>query len=290
MRDLDREETYLVDRRGLALELRDLVGSGPVPTEPYPGPYAVLGYGEGHFAARLSGLPDWTEAGTLFVLEGGYDLGEAAALSLLAETERVRVVRVGLRQGVEVYLPPSPLNPYRYLRFLFLATGRGEALSEVDKALLEERRRLTPEIPLEENLAKFLAYTLLERIPLLYAPFFRPLEGAGQSLFARIGKSLALTPPHSALEFFLTGLEARHEQGDPLAAVLLGEGEAVRLAKEILKTRVDALAEVPAPPGSRLAQAIALWYRLAWTAYYLALLYGTDPSDSEVLARLRDVT
>lgn len=289
MRDLDREETYLVDRRGLALELRDLVGSGPVHTESYPGPYAVLGYGEGHFAARLSGLPDWTEAGTLFVLEGGYDLGEAAALSLLAETERVRVVRVGLRQGVEVYLPPSPLNPYRYLRILLLATGRGEALSEVDKALLEERRRLTPEIPLEENPAKFLAYTLLERIPLLYAPF-SPLEGAAQSLFARIGKSLALTPPHSALEFFLTGLEARHEQGDPLAAVLLGEGEAVRLAKEILKTRVDALAEVPAPPGSRLAQAMALWYRLAWTAYYLALLYGTDPSDSEVLARLRDVT
>lgn len=290
MRDLDREETYLSDRRGLALELRDLVGTGPVPTRSYPAPHAALGYGEGHFAARLSGLPDWTEEGTLFVLEGGYDLGEAAALSLLAETERVQVVKVGLRPGVEVYLSPSPLNPYRYLRFLLLATGQEEALSEVDRALLEERKRLTPEIPLEENPAKFLAYTLVERIPLLYAPFHRPLEEAAQSLFARIGKSLALTPPHSALEFFLTGLEARHEQGDPLAAVLLGEGEAVRLAKEILETRVDAIAEVPAPTGSRLAQALALWYRLAWTAYYLALLYGVDPSDPEVLERLREAT
>ena len=290
MRDLDREETYLSDRRGLALELRDLVGTGPVPTRSYPAPHAALGYGEGHFAARLSGLPDWTEEGTLFVLEGGYDLGEAAALSLLAETERVQVVKVGLRPGAEVYLSPSPLNPYRYLRFLLLATGQEEALSEVDKALLEERRRLTPEIPLEENPAKFLAYTLVERIPLLYAPFHRPLEEAAQSLFARIGKSLALTPPHSALEFFLTGLEARHEQGDPLAALLLGEGEAVRLAKEILETRVDAIAEVPAPTGSRLAQAMTLWYRLAWTAYYLALLYGVDPSDPEVLERLREAT
>ncbi|MFN4072712.1 MAG: SIS domain-containing protein [Thermus sp.] len=290
MRDLDREETYLSDRRGLALELRDLVGSGPVPTRSYPAPYAALGYGEGHFAARLSGLPDWTEEGTLFVLEGGYDLGEAAALSLLAETERVQVVRLGLRPGGEVYLYPSPLNPYRYLRFLLLATGQEEALMEVDRALLEERKRLTPEIPLEENPAKFLAYTLVERIPLLYAPFYRPLEEAGQSLFARIGKSLALTPPHSALEFFLTGLEARHEQGDPLAALLLGEGEAVRLAKEILETRVDAIAEVPAPSGGRLAQALALWYRLAWTAYYLALLYGVDPSDPEVLERLREAT
>ena len=239
--------------------------------------------------ARLSGLPDWTEEGTLFVLEGGYDLGEAAALALVAETERVRVVRVGFREGA-AYLPPSPLAPYRYLRFLLLATGQEEALSEVDKALLEERKRLTPEVPLEANPAKFLAYTLLERLPLFYAPFFRPLEEAAQSLFARIGKSLSLTPPHSALEFFLTGLEARHEQGDPLAAVLLGEGEAVRLAKEILETRVDAVAEVPPPEGSRLAQAVALWYRLAWTAYYLALLYGVDPSDPEVLERLREAT
>ncbi|TBH20156.1 SIS domain-containing protein [Thermus thermamylovorans] len=290
MRDLDREETYLADRRGLALELRDLVGSGPVPKEAYPSPHAAIGYGEGWFAAALSGLPDWTEEGSLFVLEGGYDLGEGAALALLAEGGRARVVRLGFREGAEVYLPPSPLNPYRYLRFLLLATGREGALKEVDEALLRERRRLGPEVPLEQNPAKFLAYTLLERLPLLYAPFFRPLEGAAQSLLARIGKSLSLTPPHSALEFFLTGMEARHEQGDPLAAVLLGEGEAVRLAKEILETRVDAVAEVPPQGESRLAQAVALWYRLAWTAYYLALLYGVDPSDPEVLERLREAT
>ncbi len=290
MRDLDREETYLVDRRGLALELRDLVGTGPVPPAPYPGPHGVLAYGEGWFAARLLSLPEWGEEGTLFLLEGGYDLGEAAAMGLLAETGRAKVVRVGFREGVEVYLPPSPLSPYRYLRFLLLATGQEEALEEVDGALLQERRRLAPEVPLEENPAKFLAYTLLERLPLFFSPFFRPLEEAAQSLFARMGKSLSLTPPHSALEFFLTGLEARHEQGDPLAAVLLGGGEAASLAKEILETRVDAMAEVPAPEGSRLAQAMALWYRLAWTAYYLALLYGVDPSDQEVLERLREVS
>jgi hypothetical protein len=290
MRDLDREETYLVDRQGLALELRDLVGTGPVPQGTYPGPHGVLAYGEGRFAAELLDFPEWVEEGTLFLLEGGYDLGEAAAMGLLAESGRARVVRVGFRQGVDVHVPPSPLSPYRYLRFLLLATGQEEALKEVDAKLLEERRRLGPEVPLEENPAKFLAYTLLERLPLFYSPFFRPLEAAAQSLTARIGKSLSLTPPFSALEFFLTGLEARHEQGDPLAAVLLGGGEAVALAKEILETRVDAVAEVPSPEGSRLAQAVALWYRLAWTAYYLALLYGVDPSDQEVLERLREVS
>ena len=290
MRDLDREETYLVDRTGLALELRDLVGTGPVPGEAYPGPHAALGYGEGQFAALLSGLPDWGEEGTLFLLEGGYDLGEAAGMALLAETGRARVVRVGFRPGVEVHSPPSPLAPYRYLRFLLLATGREEVLRSVDEALLEERRRLGPEVPVEENPAKFLAYTLLERLPLFYSPLFRPLEGAVQTLFARVAKSLSLTPPPSALEFFLVGLEARHEQGDPLAAVLLGPGEEAALAKEILESRVDALAEVPATGANRLAQVMALWYRMAWTAYYLALLYGVDPGDHGLLERLREVT
>ncbi|MER3603217.1 MAG: mannose-6-phosphate isomerase, partial [Thermus sp.] len=99
-------------------------------------------------------------------------------------------------------------------------------------------------------------------------------------------------PPPTALEFFLTGLEARHEQGDPLAAVLLGRGAEVSLAKEILESRVDTVAELPPPEdgASPLAQALALWYRLAWTAYYLALLYGVDPGDQEVLSRLREVT
>ncbi len=290
MRDLDREETYLLDRKGLALELRDLVGSGPEPGETYPEPYAALAYGEARLAALLAGLPDWAEEGTLFLLEGGYDLGEASGMAILAESGKVRVVRVGFGEGVQVFIPPSPLSPYRYLRFLLLATGQEEALREVDRLLLEERRRLTPEIPLGENPAKFLAYTLLERTPLLYAPLFRPLEGAVQSLFARIGKTLSIAPPDSALEFFLTGLEARHEQGDPLAALLLGGGEALGLAKEILESRVDQVVEIPPHEGRRLAQAMALWYRMAWTAYYLALLYGVDPGDPETLDRLREAT
>lgn len=280
MRDLDKQETYLVDRRGMAVELRDLAGSGPTPEGPLPEPYGLLAYGEAWWVGRLLGLPEWTEEGTQFLLQGGYDLGAALALGLVAETGRARLERLEL--------PPSPLNPYRYLRYVLLAMGKEEVLLEVDRALLEERRRLGPEVPLEENPAKFLAYTLLERTPLFYAPDHPGLQEAAQALLARVGKSLSLVPPPTALEFFLTGLEARHEQGDPLAAVLLGSGAGVALAKEILESRVDTVAELAPPEAGPLAQALALWYRLAWTAYYLALLYGVDPGDPEVLLRLRE--
>lgn len=291
MRDLDAQETYLVDRMGVAFELRDLVGSGPTPQGPYAGPYGVVGLGEGWWAARLA--QDWaaefTHSGTQFVLEGGYDLGEGG---LYAAASGAEIVRLGWREHVEVELLPSPLSSYRYLRFLLLATGQPDQLARIDGALLAERDRLRPEVGLDKNPAKFLAYSLLERTPMFVVPRRYPgLAEALQQVLARIGKSLSFTPPPSALEFFLTALEARHEQGDPIAAVLLGDDERKRVAQEILESRVDTLIELPEPEAEgTLAKALAYWYRLAWTAYYLALLYGVEPGDWEALEHLRQAT
>lgn len=294
MRDLDAQETYLADRMGLAFDLRDLVGSGPIPQASYAPPYGVVGYGEAWWAARLA--RDWigaefTERGTQFVLEGGYDLGQALSAGLYAGAG-AEVVRLGYREEVEVQVAAHPLSTYRYLRFLLLATGQEAELRRIDRALLLERERLRPEVGLEKNPAKFLAYSLLERTPLWVAPErYAGLAQAMQQIYARIGKSLSITPPPSGLEFFLTGLEARHEQGDPLAAVLLGDDERKRVSQEILESRVDTLIELPEPEAEgTLAKALCYWYRVAWASYYVALLYGVEPGDWEVLERLREAT
>lgn len=295
MRDLDAQETYLADRGGLAFELRDLVGSGPLPQARYAAPYGVVGFGEGWWAAQLA--RDWvpaefTHAGTQFVLEGGYDLGGAAGAGLYAASSGAEIVRLGWGENTEVELPPSPLSPYRYLRFVLLATGQRDELARIDKALLEERDRLRPEVGLNKNPAKFLAYSLLERTPMFVVPDrFPGLAQAMQQTLARVGKSLSFTPPPSALEFFITGLEARHEQGDPIAAVLAGEDRRKRIAHEILESRVDTLIELPEPEAEgMLARAMCYWYRIAWSSYYLALLYGTEPGDWEALDHLRQAT
>ena len=292
MRDLDAQETYLADRTGLAFELRDLVGSGPAPQSRYAAPFGVVGFGEGWWAAQLA--RDWipvefTHAGTQFVLEGGYDVGEGG---LYAAASGAEIVRVGPRENAEVELGASPLSVYRYLRFVLLATGQGAELARIDQALLLERDRVRPEVGLNKNPAKFLAYSLLERTPMFVVPGRYPgLAGAMQQVVARIGKSLSFTPPPSALEFFLTALEARHEQGDPIAAVLLGDDERKRGSQEILESRVDTLIELPEPEAEgTLAKALCYWYRVAWASYYVALLYGVEPGDWEVLERLREAT
>lgn len=89
----------------------------------------------------------------------------------------------------------------------------------------------------------------------------------------------------------MTALEARHEQGDPIAAVLIGDDERRSYAQEILESRVDTLIELPEPEAEgTLAKALCYWYRVAWASYYLALLYGVEPGDWEVLDNLRQAT
>lgn len=294
MRDLDAQETYLADRLGLAFDLRDLVGSGPVPQARYAPPYGVVGFGEGWWAAQLARdfAPELTATGTQFVLEGGYDFGGAAGAGLYASVSGAEIVRLGFRENLEVEVLAHPLATYRYLRFLLLATGQQAELARIDRALLVERDCLRPEVSLSKNPAKFMAYSLLERTPMWVAPDRYP--GLGQALqqtFSRIAKSLSFTPPPSALEFFVTALEARHEQGDPIAAVLIGDDERRSYAQEILENRVDTLIELPEPEAEgTLAKALCYWYRVAWASYYLALLYGVEPGDWEVLDNLRQAT
>ncbi len=295
MRDLDSQETYLADSTGVAFELRDLVGSGPNPSSSYAAPYGVVGFGEGWWPALLA--REWipaeiTTRGTQFVLEGGYDFGHAQGAGFYAEASGAEIVRLGLSEHAEVPFPPSPLSPYRYLRFLLLATGQQEELARIDQALLAERELSRSEVPMDHNPAKFLAYTLLERTPVWVVPaHFAGLAGAMQQTFSRVAKSLSIAPPSATLEFLVTGLEARHEQGDPLAGVIIGNHTESKIAHEIMESRVDTLVEIPRLEAEgRLAETMSYWYRVAWASYYLALLYGVEPGDSEVLSRLRAAT
>jgi len=293
MRNLDAYEDYKVDSQQLARALAGLPGDYPAPPDGYPAPYGVVGYGEAWWPAELAHL--WiprlmSEGGTQFVLQGGLDLGAAGGAAAAAEASGARVVRVGFGGDVDVTIEPHPLSPYRYLRFLQEATGESEAGTRVDRALQTLAAGLKPEVPTEDNPAKFFAWNLVERVPVwVVAERYVWLAQALQQTFARLAGSLSIAPPPASLEFFITAMESRHEQGDPLAAVVVGDDERTRLAVEILESRVDTVMEIPEPPASGLIpEMVAAWYFVAWASYYLAILYGRDPADSRVLTRLRE--
>jgi len=292
MPDLDRLETYRNDPSKLGQALSQLPASFPRPQETYAAPFGVVGFGEGWWPAELLSqrIPATLAQGTTFVLAGGFGLGRLQGLIAAAREASDRVVIAGPGEAAEVKIDFHPLSPYRYLRFVLEASGESALGAEIDAALEAERERAEPNVATTENPAKLLAWTLLERTPIwVVSERYPMLAPALQQLFARIGKSLSIAPPPSALEFFISALEARHEQGDPLLAVVIGEDEATDLALEVLETRVAGIERLTPPKAQgAIPEAVAYWYRMAWVSYYLALLYGTDPGDHEVMTRLRE--
>lgn len=192
--------------------------------------------------------------------------------------------------GVEYPVLASPFSAYHYLQALCHATGRGSSAEAADQLLTMLRDLYRTDIPTDENPAKRLAWSLWTRTPLLMANrSHQPQVWAWHAHLSRLGKSMSVPLERTPLSVISGGFEARHESGDALVALALGgEDEALRLAREVLETRIDEVIAVPAPEGEAYAAGLGLWYLGAWVGYYLAMLYGIDPKDSRALERLRD--
>lgn len=283
---------------GILAQLDALPGSYDGPDGLRPEPYGLTAFGEAVGAEAL--VRAWVDAplvtrGTQFVLAGGFEFGDLGPLTVHLETSDAEVVTLG-RQLHEPALrvEPGPLSPYTYVGYLAHATGHAEALRAAEEAMRRVRERARPEVPVEANPAKALAWTLWGRVPLVLAP--RRLDGLPalfQRLLARVGKSLAIPAPAHPLEVLAGAFEAQHPYGDDVVALRLGrEDRELELAREVLATRVAQvealeLAAFGAPaPDDPAAEAIALWYAGAWVAAYLALLGEQAPEDNDVYRAL----
>jgi Phosphoglucose isomerase N-terminal domain/Bacterial phospho-glucose isomerase C-terminal SIS domain len=193
--------------------------------------------------------------------------------------------------GVDYAVAASPFSAYHYLQALCYATGRGPSAEAADQLLMELRDLYRTDIPTDENPAKRLAWSLWTRTPLLMATQdHAPQIWAWHNHISRLGKSMSIPLERNPLTVISSGFEARHESGDALVALTLGgDDEALRLVREVLETRIDEVIAVPAPDGESYAGGLGLWYLGAWVGFYLAMLYGTDPKDSNALERLRDL-
>ncbi len=309
---LDTFERYELDTTQMARQLETLPGSYDGPTRVMPAPYGVIGFGEGALAAELTRefIDDSSvgDGGTQFILSGGLDFGAVEAASLISEASGATVFQMGSETGFQAEVSsdestislgddndsvtrvaPSALATYHYAISLAHMTGNAAKAQAVDAALASLRDTCGSSIPTEENPAKQLAWKLWTRTPLLIpSGGFALQPQVWQISLSRIGKSISIPVPLNALEIAASGFEARHESGDALVALFLGgEDERLRLARELLETRVDEVIEVGNSTRDLFAANMALWYLSCWVAYYLSLMYGADPQDSSSLKGLR---
>jgi hypothetical protein len=309
-RVLDTFERYEFDTTQMARQLETLPGSYDGPTKVMTAPYGVIGFGEGALAAELTRefIDDVSVAGgTQFILSGGMDFGAVEAAALISEASGATVFQMGSETGFQAEVSSdevsislgnddsvtrvasSALATYHYALSLAHMTGNAAKAQAVDAALAALRDTCNATVPTEENPAKQLAWKLWTRTPLLIPSGGFALQPiVWQVALSRIGKSMSIPVPLNALEVVASGFEARHESGDELVALFLGgEDERLRVARELLETRIDEVIEVGTKEPDLFAANMALWYLSCWVGYYLSLMYSADPQDSSSLRGLR---
>jgi hypothetical protein len=301
---LDTAERYEVDTTWIARALEALPGSYTGPVRALPGPYGIVGFGEGAWPTEFARA--WIDQtvvsdGTQFVLAGGLDFGEAEVAAILAEASGSTPYRIGQVAltaqdqdsdedfGVDQIVPASPLSTYTYLQAIAYATNHASSAEAADNLLRDLCEQYKTDVHTNDNPAKRLAWSLWTRTPLLLAPpDFAQQVWAWYINIARIGKSMSIPLERNPLTVLSSGFEARHEAGDSLVALVLGGlDESMGIAKEMLESRIDEVIVVEAQLGEPYASGLGLWYLGAWVGFYLAILYGIDPKDSSALEHLR---
>jgi Phosphoglucose isomerase N-terminal domain/Bacterial phospho-glucose isomerase C-terminal SIS domain len=307
---LDSFERYQIDTTWIARALEALPGSYTGPVRALPGPYGIIGFGEGAWPAEFARA--WIDQsvisdGTQFVLAGGLDFGEAEVAAIISEASGSKPFRIGQVApvapgqdqdfdegddfGIDQVVPASALSTYTYLQALAYATNRAASAEAADTLLRDLCGRCKTDVPTNENPAKRLAWSLWTRTPLLLGtPEHAQQVWAWHVNLARLGKSMSVPLERNPLTVLSSGFEARHEAGDSLVALLIGgQDESLGIAREMLESRVDEVIAVEPEPGEPYASGLGLWYLGAWVGFYLAILYGIDPKDSTALERVRQV-
>lgn len=291
----DVDKLRAADSSGFLAKLSTLPRSYDGPDGLRQEPYGLTGFGEGSSLARA--LQSWVDAslvvsGTQFLLAGGFDYGEVGTLKLSAELAGAEPVVLGYSAyEPTLHIERGVLSPYHYASYLAYATGHSEALLEAETVMAALSERLGPEVETTQNPAKALAWTLWNRVPLLLAGRVNAaLPELLQHVFARVGKSLALTAGEHPLEVLSSALESRHRLGDDVVAVIIGsEDTEMQLAREVLGSRAAQIETLSLPFGGvgeavsdAGARALVLWYIALWVAAYLAFLHELEPTDSSV--------
>jgi glucose/mannose-6-phosphate isomerase len=262
-------------------------------------------------------LPAWVDQSTLVVAVSHSGATEETITALSAALERrspVAVISTGGPIGdvaKRVDLPrltfPNETPPRAALGYtLLLLSGLLERAgfldisdSEVEEAIAAAatvRAACAADMPARTNLAKQLAWALLDKLPVV--------EGSGfMAAVARRWKTQFNENSHSAAAAeelpeathnTVVGYEQPETMRDHQYVVFLaGSGDAprnrerMRLSIELLKASNIDFQRVSFDGPGRLAQASSAISLGDYVSFYLALLYGADPSKTEALSLVK---
>ncbi|MBN1176393.1 MAG: bifunctional phosphoglucose/phosphomannose isomerase [Dehalococcoidales bacterium] len=215
----------------------------------------------------------------------------------LAEANNVPVFKIHYKAQPRAALGFSFLPTLGVLQNLGLVKDKSADVDETVKVLEKLAGKLGEKSPLKSNPAKLLAQRLYGNLPVIY--------GAGIAAEAAHRWKTQVNENSKAWGFYEVFPELNHnatvgypfpkEVGQNIRVILLRS----RLFNDRVKLRYDVTCEllkrssvayefVDGEGMSALSQMMSLVMTGDFTSYYLAILYGVDPSPVDVISYLKD--
>ena len=262
-------------------------------------------------------LPGWIDADTLAIISS-YSGNTEETLSMYRQARDVgaRIIvitsggelsRQADKDGVPVLHVPFAGEPRAALGYTFAAPmailcglgllqDRSTDMEEAGLVLREMRATLTRDVPTSQNQAKQLAANLFNRLVVVYgAGFLSGVARRWKVLLNENSKAWAFAEElpevnhNSIVSYANTGLAPRD-----IAVVLLHSNllyprasTHYRLTRDLLDSHSLPNYQVKAIGKSSLAQTLSAIFIGDFVSYYLAVLYGVDPSATPLLDEMK---
>ncbi len=217
-------------------------------------------------------------------------------LARLAREWKVPLVTFHYESQPRAALGNSLMSLLGVLRTRGLAGDVGADLEEALSVLARQNAQLAPTTPQAENLAKRLAADLAGHLPIVVgAGPLAPVARRWKGQFNENGKAWAYFEALPEMDHnALSGIEFPAQAAEWLHVLFL-ESETmhprnqlrVDLTEEILGQHGVICHRVPVPGASTLAQILAAVQIGDYASVYLALLYGTDPTEIGAIVTLK---
>jgi glucose/mannose-6-phosphate isomerase len=267
---------------------------------------------------RDYGLPAYVDEKTLLIGSSysgnteetlsGFELALKTGARMLAMTSGGKLQKLAESNNVPVFKIEYKSQPRAALGFSFIPTlgvlqklgfirDRSADVAETVKVLDDLVTKLDEKSPVKTNPAKRLARRLYGRLPVIY--------GAGIAAEAAHRWKTQINENSKAWGFYEVFPELNHNAtvGFPLPGEIASKIRVILLRSpgfsrriklryditgELLKQAGVAYEYVDSEGQSALAQMVSLVAIGDWVSYYLAILYGVDPSPVKVISYLKD--
>ena len=263
-------------------------------------------------------LPAWVGEATLVVAVSHSGATEETLAALGTALERrspVAVITTGgplgnvaARVDVPRVVYPNETPPRASLGYTMMALAglleragmlplKGEEVAAGIEAARSVQRACGAEVPTDANLAKQIAWSLLDRLPIVEGSGL--LAAVARRWKTQLNENANSTASAEELPEATHNTVVGYDQPDTLRdhhyiVFLEGSGDnprnrrRARLSREMLDTLGTAHQEVMFDQDGRFAQACAAISLGDYVSFYLAMLYGVDPSATPALTVVKE--